>query len=326
MSMKFVRKKEGFSMKNTQSRKLTFGAMMVALFSILLALAFYVPVVNIVASLFAVLPIAWYSATYDRSSSILIVIVGIVISFLIGGIMMLPLSLTFAVLGLVMGDAIRTKKSKLFLFMSSSLAVLITSAIQYILSVQFFGIDIIRESLDMLNESYRSSMSFAEDITGQAPIDEKELAKMFKMMEYTIPAVVTISAFMTTFVIVSMNLPLLRRFGVNVPTFAPFKDMRLPRSILWYYLGVLSVSLFASPVEGSTLYIIITNFSVVLWILFVLQGISLLFYYIDEKGLPNIVKVLVVVLSIPLYSFIMLIGILDLGFNIRSYVTGKNSK
>ena len=102
--------------------------------------------------------------------------------------------------------------------------------------------------------------------------------------------------------------------------------MRLPRSILWYYLIVLSISLFVSPETGSTLYVIIMNFSIVLWILFVMQGISLLFYYIHEKQLPNMLKVVVVILSIPLYTFIMLIGILDLGFNIRSYITGKNQK
>lgn len=166
----------------------------------------------------------------------------------------------------------------------------------------------------------------SQDNLGVASISEKDLLAMFTMLETVIPAIVTLSVFFTSIILLSFNLPILRRLGLAVPKFAPFKDMRLPRSILWYYLIILSISLFASPEVGTTLYVIITNFSVVLWILFVLQGISLLFYYIHEKGLPNILKVVVVLISIPLYSFVLLIGILDLGFNIRSYVTGKNNK
>ena len=313
-------------MQNSQSKKLAYGAMMVAIFSVLLALAYYVPVVNVVASLFVVLPLAWYSAQYDRSTSISVAVVGIMISFFIGGILILPFSVTFAVLAVVIGDAIRTEKSKLFLFMASGISVLLTSAIEYLIAVKFFGIDIIRESLNMLYESYKASLTFAEEVMGQAPITEKELALIFEMLDYTIPAIITISVFMMTFIIITVDLPILRRLGIAVPKFAPFKEMRLPRSILWYYLIVLTISLFVSPEVGSTVYVIVQNFSVVLYILFVLQGMSLLFYYVDEKRLPRILKVIVVLFSIPLYSFVMLIGILDLGFNIRSYVTGKSTK
>lgn len=313
-------------MPNSKSKKLTFGAMMIALFSILLVITTYVPIVNLVTFIFAVLPIAWYSATYDRSSSIFVALVGCILTFLVGGVATIPLSLTFVVLGVVLGDAIRTKKSKLYLFMSSSIALLLVVAVLYVVSIRFLGIDIVRESIELSKESYTESISIAEKMTGQTPITEKDLAGMFEMLEFIIPALVTLSVFLLTFVIISTNLPLLKRFGLNVPKFALFKDMRMPRSILWYYLIILSISLFISPEVGTTLYIIVLNMSVVLWVLFVMQGISFLFFYIHEKGLPNMLKVIVVLLSIPLYSFIMLIGILDLGFNIRGYVIGKNKK
>lgn len=313
-------------MPNSKSKKLTFGAMMIALFSILLVITTYVPIANLATFIFAVLPIAWYSATYDRSSSIFVALVGCILTFLVGGVATIPLSLTFVVLGVVLGDAIRTKKSKLYLLMSSSIALLLVVAVLYVVSIRFLGIDIVRESIELSKESYTESISIAEKMTGQTPITEKDLAEMFEMLEFIIPALVTLSVFLLTFVIISTNLPLLKRFGLNVPKFALFKDMRMPRSILWYYLIILSISLFISPEVGTTLYIIVLNMSVVLWVLFVMQGISFLFFYIHEKGLPNMLKVIVVLLSIPLYSFIMLIGILDLGFNIRGYVIGKNKK
>ena len=92
-------------------------------------------------------------------------------------------------------------------------------------------------------------------------------------------------------------------------TTTPFRDMRLPRSVLWYYLIVLLISLFVKPTIGSTLYVIVLNFSFVLWILFVMQGISFLFFFIHEKGLPNMLKVVVAIIAIPFYSIVILLGI-----------------
>lgn len=313
-------------MQNLQARKLTFGASMIAFFVLLLVLAVYVPIVNIVAVLFVVLPIAWYSALYDRASSIFIGIGGCVVAFIIGGVPILPAAFIFAVLGIVIGDAIRRKQSKLYLFMSASMIGLLVVSVLYYIFVQFFDIDMVREVLDSREVSYRGYIEWTKENLEVSPISEKEFNARFDMMEYVIPALITLAVFFSMFMILLVNLPILQRLGLNVPRFAPFKDMRLPRSILWYYLIVLFISLVGSPEVGSKMYVVTLNLSVVLWILFILQGISLLFYYIHAKGLPKITKAVVVLLTIPLYSFVMLIGILDLGFNIRSYVTGKNIK
>lgn len=313
-------------MKNANSKKLTFGAMMIALFAILLVLAVYVPIVNIVAALFVVLPIAWYSALYDRAAAMFVAFGGLIVSFLIGGVSVLPLASLFIIVGLVIGDAIRRGKSKLYLFMSTSIISLLVVSIMYYMFVQFFEIDLVRESIAASQASYEAYSEWAKANLEVSPISEKQYDDSFVMLQSVIPALITLNVFFVVFLILSANLPVLRRLGLNVPRFAPFKDMRLPRSILWYYLVVLSVSLFGSPEKGSALYVILMNFNVVLWILLIMQGISLLFYYIHEKGLPNVLKALVVLFSVPLYSFVMLIGILDLGFNIRSYITGKNSK
>ena len=67
---------------------------------------------------------------------------------------------------------------------------------------------------------------------------------MFKTMELTVPATITITAFLIAFVVITVNVPLLRRLGLDVPKYAPFQEMRLPRAVLWYYMIVLSINLF----------------------------------------------------------------------------------
>jgi len=313
-------------MPNNQTQKITHGAMMIAIFAILIALAYYVPIISVVATLFAPLPLAWYSAKYDRASSVILGVLGCIITFFFGGFIILPFSMIFAVCGVVMGDVLRTKKSKAYLFMATGLALLITFAIQYVISVKLFNVDFIKESFQLMRDSYMESFQFAESLTGESAITEEALNLMFQNMEMAIPASVTIAVFFFAFLLISINLPILKRFGITVPKFSPFKDLRLPRTILWIYLIVLAVQLFVRPEIGTSLYVVILNFSLVLWVLLTIQGVSFLHFVLDAYRAPKFLKGLATVFAIPLYNFVMLIGILDLGFDIRSYVSGKIRK
>ncbi|RUL49448.1 MULTISPECIES: YybS family protein [Lysinibacillus] len=313
-------------MPNNQTKRLANGAMMVALFSILITIAFYVPIISVVATIFAPLPLAWYSAKFDRSASILVAILGCIIPFFLGGLLIVPFALIFASIGVVMGEALRLKKSKVYLLLSSTITVLITFALQYVISIKLFETDFIKEAMQIMRESYEKSIELSQNLTGQTPIDSKTLNLMFDTMQMALPASITMGAFFFTFIIISTNLPVLKRLGVNIPKFNAFKNLRLPRSVLWYYLIVLSINLFISPETGTTLYVICLNLSLVLWLLLTIQGASLIHFCLDAFGSPSFLKVLATVMAVPLYSFYVLLGILDLGFDIRSFVKGKIQK
>ncbi|MFJ7733102.1 YybS family protein [Lysinibacillus sp. NPDC097231] len=313
-------------MPNNQTKALVQGSMMVAIFTILMLISAYVPFIFMVALLFAPLPIAWYSANYKRSSSILVAVVGCILTVLTSGITMVPFAFILALLGVVMGNAIQQKKSKLYLFMSSGIALLLSMAIVFVAFVQFAGINMIDMSLELVLENYEQSNELAKSVTGQVMFQPEQLEAMLKTIELTMPATVTISAFFAAFIIVTLNLPVLKRLGLVVPKFTPFQNMRLPRSILWYYMIVLCINLFMRPEVGSTLDIIVLNVSYILWILLILQGISFIHYFISKKGMPNGVKWVATLLALPLSSFMILLGIVDLGFDVRSLVKGKTKE
>ncbi len=313
-------------MPNNQTKALVQGSMMVAIFTILMLISAYVPFIFIVGLLFAPLPIAWYSANYKRSSSILVAVVGCILTTLTSGIIMLPFAFILALLGIVIGSAINQKKSKLYLLMSSGVAVLLSMAVVYVAYVQFASINIINMSIDLLRENYEQSNELAKTVTGQVVFQQEQIEAMLKTIELTIPATVTITAFMTAFIIITLNLPVLKRLGLDVPKFAPFQNMRLPRSILWYYMIVLCINLFVRPELGSTLDIIVLNVSSILWMLLILQGISFIHYFISKKEMPNAVKWVATLLALPLSSIMILLGIVDLGFDLRSLVKGKTKE
>lgn len=313
-------------MQNNQSKKLAQGAMMIALFTILMAVVLYVPLANYIVMLIAPLPIIWYSATYDRKASLFVTLLAVIFTFLVGGYLILPLSLIFAAAGMAIGDAIYNKKSKVFMFISTSVVLLITFTVQYLIALRLFAFDFVHGSLAVLRKSYEESFEFAEKMTGQTPISKDGLADMFQMLEMAIPASVTLGMLSFALVLITVNLPIAKRLKMDVPKFPGFSQLRLPRALLWYYLITLSINLFAQPELGTALYVVMLNVSLILWILLTLQGISVIHFTIDTFGLPKMLKVLSSIMAIPLYSFVIILGIIDLGFNIREYIQARNQK
>jgi len=313
-------------MPNNQTKALVQGAAMVAIFTLMMIISAYIPLAFMLVFLFAPLPFAWYSAKYKRSTSILVAIVGCILTFITSGLAILPFAFIFAVLGIIMGAAIRQQKSKLYLFMSSGIAVLLTTAIVFLAYLRLAGINMVEIGVEMAKKNYEQTATMSQNITGQSTITPDQIEAVSKMMELTIPSTVTLGAFFVAFILMSINLPVLKRLGLDVPKFSPFQHMRLPRSILWYYMIVLCINLFIRPDLGSTLDVIVINVSYILWVLLILQGISFIHYFISKKGMPVGVKWIATLLAIPLSSFMILLGIIDLGFDVRSLVKGKTKE
>lgn len=311
-------------MPNNQTKAMVQGAMMLAIFLILLVFAVYVPLINLIAFILAPLPIAWYSATYNRKTAIIFSFVAVLASMLVGNIIILPFSFTLAIIGFMIGDSLRLRKTKVYLLLSTGIAFLMTLAIMFLILTRFLNIDF-SEQMNVSRETYEEYINNSSQFIGQE-LPKEQILQTLDAVQLTLPAGITLTVFLITFIIIEVNLLVLKRLQIPVPKFPPFNKLRLPRAVLWYYLIVLCINLFVQPEIGTTLYVIVLNMSMILWILLTLQGISFIHYCIDVFNYPRYLKVIVTILAIPLYSFIILLGIVDLGFNIREFIKGKSQK
>ncbi len=294
---------------------------MTALFAVLLAISVYVPVLSLVSTLFLALPIAWYSAKYPAKASALVAVVGVVLSFLIGGLLSLPLALIHIPLGLMIGLSIHYKKSKLFMFMGSSIVLLLSLMLQYVAAIAFLGINFLEEFTTTMRSSYEQAGTWLERLGSESMEDYEELvAQIMLTFETLLPTLLILTTFTTVWVLLLILLPILKRLGVEVPKFPPFREMRLPKSVLWYYLIVILVSLLSDFEQGTMAYFIFANASMLLQFLLFLQGVSFYHFYIHQEGWPRWVTVIVTIFAVPLQSFTSIIGILDLGFDIRGWI------
>ena len=151
-------------MQDDNARKITYGAMMTALFAILLAVSFYVPLIGGVTMLFIPLPMILYRLRYDRTASLLVLATGLFLSVLVGGVALVPFALVFGLLGFVIGDTLKSEKSKLYTFMASGLTLLTLTVLMYVAAVLFFKVNFIDEVMNGIQTSREQVTSFINKV------------------------------------------------------------------------------------------------------------------------------------------------------------------
>ncbi len=314
-------------MQKNNSSYLTYGAMMIALFAILLAIAVYIPVLGAIISVIVPVPIAWYSAMFERKQGIMVTIVALVISFIIGGgIFGLLFGLLVAPLGFIIGDCLRTRKTKLFMLMGTGIYLMFISLVQYMISIVLLNINVVEEFFEGLEIYYEQVGNLMEKL-GQKPDSyDQMVVDSLTFIKNIMPTYFIAGVFVTALIYLSINLPLLKKLKIQVPRFPKFREFRLPRAVLWYYLIVSIISLFVSYEIGTFGYMVLVNASLILRGLLFLQGVSLIHYYFHVQGWPKWGAILVTFLSVPLYTFTVILGVLDLGFNLRGYLQDRNKK
>lgn len=312
-------------MQKEKTKALTYGAAMLALFLALFTISIYVPLIGLIAFFISPIPIAWYAANFPRSVAVWVSFLAMLMSFIVANLIGLILGLICVVIGFVIGDGIRRQKSKVYILMSTGISTLLTFAVLFIGMQSLMNINFIEDGMTLFEKSYEQSLEYSVQQTGQE-LSEDDVQYVLQRMQMALPALVTLTSFILAVIFLMVASAVLSRLNVPVPKFSAFRHLRLPKAVLWYYLIVLSISLFIRPEEGTTLDLIVWNCSIILWVLLVLQGISLIFYAIDAFKYPYFLKVLVVLISMPLYSFVVLLGIVDLGFNVRQFIDEKSQK
>lgn len=265
----------------------------------------------------------WYSANFNRKEAITLGALSLLGSFFIGGLLGPLLAIIFVTTGIVIGDAIREKKSKVYLFLSTSITLLLSFALLFLILTNLIGVNFIEKGMDIFQQAYTESIEYTSAQLGE-DVPVEDVKQMFEYMEMSLPSAITLAVFLASFILITITTAIFSRLGMDIQKFSKFSELRLPKAILWYYLIVLTINLFVQPENGSNLAVVILNFSIVLWVLLTIQGVSFLFYTVDAFKYPNFLKVLIVLISIPMYSFVVLIGIIDLGFHIREYIDGKS--
>ncbi|MCA1032288.1 YybS family protein [Bacillus timonensis] len=305
-----------------RTRSLTEGALLLAVYGVLLILSLYIPFMSFIMFLLPI-PAIVYAVRYDHKKAILFFIGALPLSILIGSVFGLVYVLLFVVNGLVLGTLIRKRMSRFVIFIGGSLAYLASIMILYITAQLIFQINFTdyfiqasEESVQLFNDTL-ARMGQEADPKMLEQIDEA-----LSVFTYLLPSFFIMTALFFSLITQLIATPVLRRLKIDVSSWKAFKDIQLPRSLLWYYLLVMILTLINLE-EGSFIYIAVLNLFYILQFLMIVQGLSFIYFFCDKKGISKGVPIIITILTPFLMYIIRFLGIIDLGFQLRDRIKSK---
>ncbi|MFD2443675.1 YybS family protein [Bacillus sp. CGMCC 1.16607] len=313
-------------MNNT--RRLTEGAVLLAIFAVLLLITIFVPFIGTISIWFLPLPFIYFAWKNDVKNITVFLIASFFITLIVGTIKAIPLAFLFGLTGVTLGYFVQKRKSRIVTLMAGSMAFLISLIIIYGAAVILFKINFLADSMDLLKKSLDTSFQLLESMGKEKDAEKlkSQVELMLNMFDLLLPSLLVMSSFTLVFFLQLIHFPILKRFGLNPVKWTPFRNLSLPRSILWYYIITIILSILLKPEEGSYVYLAIWNVAFILQRLLVLQGLSLVYFVSHLKGWPLVIPIVVTVITLiqPLILYIiMILGIIDLGFEFRKRIFKK---
>jgi uncharacterized protein YybS (DUF2232 family) len=301
---------------------LTEGAILLALFTVLTLMTLYLPLIGAFLMVFLPLPFILYTVRHGIKAAVTLMAASIFITLIVGSLFALPLTLTYALSGIVMGYFYQ-KRQTAGALIGGTIAFLISFVVMYAASVAFFQIDPIEEATGSMDETIdmaKSMMAAIGQEANEAAINQLE--EQMKYIGYLIPSLLVSVSFIFAILSHAVTIPVLKRLKIQLVPLKPFREWKLPTSIVWYYL-IVSFLFFLNLDTGSFLYIAAVNLLFVLQVLLVVQGFSFIFFYSHVKNYSKAIPVTAIILSLilPILMYLVrILGIIDLAFNLRGRV------
>ncbi len=297
--------------------------MLLAIYGVLLLLTLYIPLIGAFVSFLLPIPFILFIVKYKMKQAMLFLFIAFVLSGLLGSVLGIVHTLVFGITGVVLGELINRGKSGVELFLGACLSYLFSIVLLYVTVTLILQVDVV----EVVKEASKESIQMTESIMGatgnQVNTDMiTELEESVDILQYLIPSFFAFIAMLLAFVTVLAIRPILGRLQVQMNPFPPFRDISFPKSILWIYLVVLLFSFFEME-KGTFGYTAFLNFFFILQLLMVIQGLSFIYQYCYKKRISKAVPIVLTILTPFLLYIIRILGIIDLGFQLRDRINEK---
>lgn len=306
-------------------RKIAEGGVLLAVYVLLLFFTVQIPVLGMISFFFLPVPFILVMIKEKFSWFIGFLAVASVLTIIFGTLFSIPITLFAGIVGMVIGYHLRYEKPAAQMLISTILAVVVCLLVFYGATIWLADVNIMEESMKLFNQSLNSSIAAMNALGQPVPKNfEQTMRDSMAMMQTLIPSVLVMMSMMLTYLFILAAQPFVKRFSDKRVKWPLFRNLRLPKSLLWYYVIGLIMTLFIKMDESSYLYMAIANIMFILQLVILLQGFSLIFYVSHVKGWVKVIPIILVfvtLLSPILLTIVRILGIIDLGFPFREVIS-----
>lgn len=305
------------------------GFLYLMIFLVLIVASAFIPLVILPATVLFPLPFLLFAYKYDWKKALVFTIISVLLSFILFGDLGLLISVLAGVTGVLIGSALNHGMRPYDVWSRGALGGIIGLLFIFVYIQIIFQVNWQHEIIEFTKESVALSEQMFKNIgIGTVPADQLEAIEN-QMLSFTklIPAFILLSGSIYGFIVQWIGHKVINRVHKENFRFPRFHTLRFPAVVIWIYLIVLIITLFQSG-EPGTFMAATENIVVVLGALLLIQGFSFLFYLSHEKKIPRPIPVLAIVLTVIFPFFflfiIRLLGIADIGFDMRKLISDRD--
>ncbi|MCM3627649.1 YybS family protein [Paenibacillus glycanilyticus] len=280
--------------------------------SLLLILSLAVPVLNILTIMLLMVPYVILYTTLSTKSFLLHLVPVWIIAAVILGPSVLIIALFFLIPAMVMGQMYRKKAPAPYILRRTTLTILFCLLAELLI---FEGV-LNQSFIDQIGEFVRALVT---DLESEHVLpkewDSDYTDSVIRIMIQSIPQAIILISFVYAVITQYFARKVLASSIEDIPTMPKAKDWMLPRIMVFFYLVVYILNMFAD--SSSSFYsVALMNLVPLMKYAFTIQAIGFFFFIAHQRKWNKAVPVII---AIPLLLFppLSLIGVLDAAFPIR---------
>ncbi len=180
-----------------------------------------------------------------------------------------------------------------------------------------------------ISEYFRESLLSSEEMVNSMGLlegSEMDMNMMINQLLTIIPFIMVFISFVNGMVIYHGNRWVMEKISKPVVEMDRFSDFKLPMHFVYGITFILILSYLTGLTGIIEFNTISLNIILVLIYVFAFQGAAILFYYLDQRNINNVVKGIILVLLIIFQAIFILsiVGWLDMIFDFRRIKNGND--
>ncbi|UFT99400.1 YybS family protein [Radiobacillus kanasensis] len=306
------------------------GLIHFAIYSVLLLGTMMVPAIELITVFVLPIPFLLFTSKYGWKSGLVFGLITVSFTTILLSVVTVPFSLVAAIGGTMIGESIHQKRGAYETWARGSLGAIVGIMLSFLFIQSVFSINIVEEIRQSIHESIETS----EEMLSSFGLDSSEanmdlvLDQMLHVLDL-LPVVIAVIGILLAFITQWIGYKVTYLVEKRKLLFPPFRQFRLPVSVVWFYFIGIVLMWFVTEDSGM-MYQAAINISNLAGFLVTLQGLSFVFFYTHKKRLSKAIPVITIVIAV-LFPFIGLylvriLGIIDLGFGLRDLLSDEKKK
>lgn len=309
------------------ARTLAIGAMCACLVVVLSLIGYYIPAMSLLLSFVVPLPMVVAGLMCGPATGMVsLVAASVLLAMFVGPLSAVTIGVRYCLMGLALGVCFRRGYAGGKVFAIVTVVSTLSIAVGTLFSFWLAGIPVMQgiEKMIATVTSVYDVLEDQEQMLALLPPGmgmEEYIAFLKRTTVSILPATFVIYCMLVVWVNYLISQFVLRRMGYQVTPLPSFARWQMPLPILWIAMLGLAFGIAGNYLEMEMLANISFNLLYMTIPLFLLCGFSVLYYYLQRREIPQVVKTVTILFLIifAAFGFVVLttVGMFDTVFDWR---------